>query len=307
MTHRASHDLAQHVAAPFVAGDDAIGDEERACAHVVGDDAHRRARSVGAHVRLAAHRRDILQQRLEQVGVVVALDALQHRGDAFEAHAGVDGRGGQRHQRATGLPVELHEDVVPDLHHGTVVFHEVDLGTPAARPGVAHLPEVVLGAEFADAIGRQELAPQVVGLVVARHARLAHEDGGVEAILRQLPDLGQQAPRVGDRLGLEVVAEREVAEHLEERVMPRRRADVVEVVVLAADAHALLRRRGARVVPLLLAEEDVLELVHPGVGEQQGRVVARNERGAGHRTVTGRFEEVEEPTADFTRTHSRSL
>ena len=256
---------------------------------------------------LAAHRRHVLQQRLEQVGVVVALDALQHRRDALEAHARVDRRRWQRHQRAAGLPVELHEDVVPDLHHGTVVFHEVDLRAASARPGVAHLPEVVLGAEFADAIGRQELAPEVVGLVVARHARLAHEDGGVEAILRQLPDLGQQAPRVRDGFGLEVVAEGEVAEHLEERVMPRRRADVVEVVVLAADAHALLRRRGPRVVPLLLAEEDVLELVHPGIGEQQGGVVARHERGAGHRTVTGRFEELEEPTADLTRTHSRPL
>ena len=78
-----------------------------------------------------------------------------------------------------------------------------------------------------------------------------------------------QANRIA--VGLEVVAEREVAEHLEERVVAQRRPDVVEVVVLAADAHALLRGRGARVVALLPAEEHVLELVHPGIREQQRR------------------------------------
>ena len=62
-----------------------------------------------------------------------------------------------------------------------------------------------------------------------------------------LPDVGQQFPGEGQRVFLEVVAEREVAEHLEERVVAMRRPDVVEVVVLAADPHDLLRRRGARV------------------------------------------------------------
>ena len=95
-----------------------------------------------------------------------------------------------------------------------------------------------------------------------------------------LHTVGQQLPGERDRLLLEVVAEGEVAEHLEERVMPQRRPDVVEVVVLAADPHALLRRRRARVGALLAAEERVLELVHPGVGEEQRRVVGRDERRA---------------------------
>ena len=93
--------------------------------------------------------------------------------------------------------------------------------------------------------------------------------------------LGQQLPGERDRVGLEVVAEREVAQHLEERVVARGAADVLEVVVLAAGAHALLRRWSrARTVGLRLAGEDVLELVHPGVGEQQRRVVVRDQRRA---------------------------
>jgi hypothetical protein len=37
--------------------------------------------------------------------------------------------------------------------------------------------------------------------------------------------------------------------------------------MLAAGAHALLRRRGALVITRLKAEKDVLELVHAGVRE----------------------------------------
>ena len=43
---------------------------------------------------------------------------------------------------------------------------------------------------------------------------------------------------MGDRLFLEIIAEREIAEHLEEGVVPRGIADIVEIVVLAARADA---------------------------------------------------------------------
>src|SRR5215472_5463136 len=60
--------------------------------------------------------------------------------------------------------------------------------------------------------------------------------------------------------------------------MARGLAYFVQVVVLAACADALLRRRGALVIALLDAEEDVFELVHPGVGKEQRRVVRRQQR-----------------------------
>src|SRR5690606_5264747 len=68
-----------------------------------------------------------------------------------------------------------------------------------------------------------------------------------------------------------------IAEHLEEGVMPRGVADIVEIVMLAAGAHAFLRGGGAGIGPLLLAGEDILELHHAGIGEHQGGVVARHE------------------------------
>src|SRR5204862_3751310 len=145
-------------------------------------------------------------------------------------------------------------------HAGTVVVE--DLAARPARTGVGHLPEVVrlefraagLVADAHAALLRHadhpgpELVRLVVGLV----------DRGPEAIGGELVHLGEELPREGDGVLLEVIAEGEIAQHLEERVMPRRVADVLEVVVLAAGTEAALRGRRAAVRTLVLAEEDVL-------------------------------------------------
>src|SRR5262249_44606347 len=89
------------------------------------------------------------------------------------------------------------------------------------------------------------------------------------------------------------IAERPIAEHLEERVMIGVAPHLLEVVMLAAQAQAPLGIGCPRVGARLLAEEDVFELDHAGVGEQQGRVVVRDERRAAHDLVPTRAEEVE--------------
>ena len=339
MAHGSPHDLAQHVPAPLVGGHDAVGDEERHRTKVVGNDAHGDVLPRGKVLALllgeplalpwilgrsvddAGHLSNPVDDGREQVRVVVGQLSLDDRRDPLEAHAGVHRERRQRHERAVGLAVELHEDVVPDLDEaiavavdaladrlgaGDVVAPEVvDLRAAAAGAGLAHRPEVLGQAELGDARGGHEAGPHAERLVVSGDAGLALEDGGVETVGLQLPDRGQQLPGERDGVGLEVVAEREVAEHLEERVMAQRRADVVEVVVLARDAHALLARRRANVVAPLAAEKHVLELVHPGVGEEQRRVVARHERRAGHDAVPLGLEVVQEPAADFTRGHGR--
>ena len=327
--HRSPHDLAQHVAAPLVGGHDAVADEERHRPKVIGDHAHgdvvgarraaRREGAVGAAGLLA----DRVQQRGEQVGVVVRGLVLDDRDDPLQPHAGVDGRGGQRHEVPAGVAVELHEDVVPDLDvalatavdapaHGllagdVVSAVVVDLGAAAAGPGVAHRPEVVLEAHLDDAVGRDEAAPDGVRLVVARNARLSLEDGRVQPVRREPPHLGQQRPRERNGVVLEVVAEREVPEHLEEGVVTPGRPHVVEVVVLPADPHALLRRRRPLVGALLAAEKEVLELVHARVGEQQRRVVGRHERRAADDLVALAGEIVEEALADPAGRHAAIL
>ena len=84
---------------------------------------------------------------------------------------------------------------------------------------------------------------------------------------------GDELPAPRDRRLLEVVAEAEVAEHLEEHEVALGAADVVEVVVLAAGAGALLRTDGALVRRLLVADEVRLERHHARDVEQHGRIV----------------------------------
>ena len=123
-----------------------------------------------------------------------------------------------------------------------------------------------------------DLRPQIEGVVVV------DIDGDPKLILGQREVLGDQSPRPSSiASSFEIVAEGKVAEHLEEGVVARGVADIVEVVVLAAGAHAFLRGGGAAVGALFPAGEDVLELHHAGIGEhQQSRVVARHQRTGGH-------------------------
>src|SRR6266704_5888807 len=112
----------------------------------------------------------------------------------------------------------------------------------------------------------------------------------------------QQFPGVGNGFLLEVIAEGEIAKHLEERVVALGEADVFEVVVLAARAHAFLCGGRAGVIAFFEAQEHVLELVHPRIREQQRRVAMRHERRAAHAAVPLALEEAEERLADLIAT-----
>jgi hypothetical protein len=81
--------------------------------------------------------------------------------------------------------------------------------------------------------------------------------------------------------------------------MPRGMADILEVVVLAAGAHAFLRGRGADIGARLLAGEHVLELHHAGVHEHQGRIVPRHQRRRRHDLVPLLPEVVQKHAANF--------
>ena len=89
--------------------------------------------------------------------------------------------------------------------------------------------------------------------------------------------LGEQFPGVAYGLALEVVAEAEITQHFEEGVVARRVADVFEVVMLAAGAHAALRRGGPLVGSRFFAGEYIFELHHARIGEEQCGVVARHQ------------------------------
>ena len=146
-------------------------------------------------------------------------------------------------------------------------------------------------------LGHARLDPKLLGLIVARdiHPSRALKNRHVQPVLRDSEPLlvRHQLPCKPDRIALEVVAKRKVAQHLEERMMPSREAHVFEVIVLPARAHALLRSGCPHVVPLLRAKKEVFELVHPRVGKQQRGIVGRHQRRRVHPAVLLRLKEVQ--------------
>ena len=252
---------------------------------MVGDHLERRALlAVGIDVDLVRRGFD---QGAEQVDVVIVVLVLQDGREALQAHASVDRRLGQRDALFLCHLLELHEDQVPDLDEPVAVLVRAarrsagdafaviveDLRARAAGAGVAHRPEIVRGRDADDLVVGQarDLLPVAGRLVVGVI------DRDQQLVLGQAVVPGQEIPGQLDRMFLEVVAEREVAQHLEEGVVAGRVAHVLEIVVLAARADALLRGRRPRVGARFEAGEDVLELHHAGVREHQRRVVARHQ------------------------------
>ena len=139
------------------------------------------------------------------------------------------------------------------------------------------LPEVVLLAELKDALGGDAdlLVPNLKGVVVGRGGLISGEDGGVEPLRVQAHPVGagEELPRPVDGVPLEVVAEREIAQHLEIGAVAGGVADVLNV----AGADALLAGTDAVAGGLLLAGEPGLHGGHAGVDEQQAGVVLGDE------------------------------
>ena len=136
-----------------------------------------------------------------------------------------------------------------------------------------------------------DLLPQVPGFVVGV------VDGDQQPVLGQADTLLDEIPGQRDGFFLEVIAEGEIAQHLEKSVVAGGIADIVEVVMLAAGADAFLHRSGAGIGALFGAGEDILELHHAGIGEQQSGVVARHQGRGRHHGVAILGEEIQEAGA----------
>lgn len=98
-----------------------------------------------------------------------------------------------------------------------------------------------------------------------------------------------------------LVVKRPVAEHLEERVMCVVLADLLEIVVLATEANALLvvYRPGQfaetriSIERLFVVQEDRLELIHAGVHQQRIAIGVQHRNGL-HELMTTLGEVVHE-------------
>ena len=262
-----------------------------------------------------------LDERGEQVGLVYRRDVLHDARHPLDAEAGVDVLRGQLGERAVRLELVLHEDEVPELEEALGVVAravgvraevraavEVELGAGPARAGRAGLPEVVLAAEENDAlVGDAHRPPVVDRLLVGAEAEIlvTAEDGDPD-VLEGEPEavllVRGEVEREPDRLLLEVVADREVAEHLEEGEMPEREPDVLDV----RRAERLLTGGQPPAGRLLLTTKVRLERLHARRGEQnRGVIDARNKRSRGHPEMPVPLEERQKPLTNLARLHGR--
>ena len=179
--------------------------------------------------------------------------------------------------------VELHEDEVVELHVAVA---------RAARPAVG-LAAAVLGAAVVEDLGARAAGPGSADrqkLSLPQRARSARPGCRRASTRPRSRPSSSSSPSAGspsrtrdpeplrvephllvhelpgevDGAVLEVVAEREVAEHLEEGAVRSVRPDVLEVGVLAACAQHLLGADRALRRRLSRAEEVRLERLHPG-------------------------------------------
>src|SRR6476620_7437284 len=174
---------------------------------------------------------------------------LQHGGNALKAHARVDRWTRQVDALSPLELLVLHEHEIPYLDEpvalgvegagratrdmGPVVVEDFRAG--AAGAGFAHGPEIVVTCYAENfTVGKSsDLFPKLESVVVV------DIDCDQQLLLGQRVFLGNQVPGQLDRALLEIIAKGKVAEHLEKGVVTRGVPDVVEVVVLAAGAHAL--------------------------------------------------------------------
>ena len=222
----AADNSTKNVAASLVGGDNAVGDHKHSASGVVGDNADGDIVVSIVAVGLARDSANVVDYLTDGVNLEHIVNALHYASETLKAHTGVDVLLCKLGVVAVAIVVELREYVVPDLHKSVAIASgltvgraatvlesavEVDLGAGAARTG-AMLPEVISLAKTNDVSGVNAdlVYPDLVSLLVVLI------DRGPEKVLRDLESLGQELPSPRNSLVLEIVAEREVAEHLKE-------------------------------------------------------------------------------------------
>ena len=146
--------------------------------------------------------------------------------------------------------------------------------------------------------------PQLERLGVEGRVIVAGEDRERQPVERdaQFGGRGQELEAHRDGLFLEVVAEGPVAQHLEEREV-HGIADFVDVA--GADAFLVVGEAFARRMRLSAQVRD--QRMHPGGGEEAGRVVVRDQRRALYLGVSVAAEKCDISAADLCCGHGDTM
>src|SRR5579871_4845812 len=303
MPNPAPQNLPQHIPTSFIRWIHSIRNQKRSRPRMVRNNPQRGARPI-IHlvIRLHLMPRQLLRslnKRSKQIRLKVAEHTLQYTSNPLQPHARINRRLRQRSQqraRCGNGAIKLHKHQVPDLDIPLLILTKrqvlpklarlhpkvvINLAARPARPRIPHRPKVILRPQLKDPLRRNpNLQPILISLRIPRHTLITLKDRAIQSRRIDPKPLlrSQQLPRKRNRILLEVVAKAEVPQHLEEGMVPPRKPDVLEIIVLPTRTHTLLRAGRPRVIPLLRAQEDILKLIHPCIGKQQRRIIRRHQR-----------------------------
>ena len=278
---------AQHVATTCVGRHNAVADHESGAADMVGDNTERNVNLFIFVVSYACDAANVLHDVLYGINLEQVVYALHHTSQTFQTHTGINVLVFHFGVVTVAVAVKLAEYQVPNLYIAVAVAAnvavrlaaalfrstvKVDLRTRAARTGTM-FPEVILSAQANHVIfGNADLlGPHFKCFVIV------FENGNIQLICRHLQHLGEEFPCPGDRLDLEVIAEREVAQHLEISTVACGLTDTLDI----RGTDALLTGRYTGIRRNCLTQEIFFQRCHTRVDEQQTLIPLGNQRKAG--------------------------
>ena len=295
---------------------------------------HQLGAGGGINVRVlpAAQGFQPVKQRAEHIRGVIGrlagkilepVRALHDGAGAFEAHARIHMAGRQVAHGTVALRIVLDEHQIPNLNAQIgILVHQpalriavrgqihVQFGAGAAGTGLSHHPEIVLHVAVHNVnlrvqpAGTEQFRPVIPGLLVKLPgiplALVRRVHRGVQPFRRKPPAFHDQLPGPVNGFLLEIIAEGPVAQHLEKRVVVGIIAHILQVIVLASGADALLGVRGAGGLPRRRphAQEIGNKLVHAGICEQQAGALG-HQRGRRHDRVLFLAEKFQKALADL--------
>ena len=277
MTYGTTDDTTEYVATAVVGRHDTVGDHEGHRTGVVGHDTYRYVALLAARCLIldaTGELADEITKILQRIDVEDGSYILNGDGETLETHTGIDVLLREVTVVSLTIVIKLREYDVPDFHVTVALAaHDVlravsvllttiivDLGTWSARSG-AVLPEVVFLTELVDVVLRDmhHILPDVIRLLIVYINRR------IQTVRIQADTLGQELPCPWNRFLLEVIAEREVSEHLKEGTVAGCLTNILQVTgtdALLAGGDSASRRN-------LLSCKPWLHRCHSGIDNEQ--------------------------------------
>ena len=306
VAHRPADDPPKHIALVHVGGGDAlpVADHHSGGPGVVQYDPEGSGDFRVFSVFLSGQFFDDFDGIFKQVGIVNAFLAVHDAGDSLQPHAGVDVFLGQRFELAFADFIVFHEYVVPDLQEGAAVAVRTAVRAALGPPDQEHFtvraagtgqacrapPVVLLGQEvdvfFFDAL----FFPQSGGIFILRCIFIPFEAGHCQLVRRdaQVFFVCQEFVAPGDLFIFEEIAQGPVPQHFKEGTV-----GIVPYFIDIAGPDAFLHVGEPGAFRVLFTQKIGYQRVHPRSGEQDRRVILRDQGRGGDDAVALAFKEIQ--------------